>query len=387
MLAPRTIIVGELSALPSILNPPQSFGSFGLSVSLRPDFDSIQDAIDYAHRELQKSAGYPDNHNFVTRYTILVLPGVYKENITCYPWINLLGLARESTWLIGPDTNKPTIALADFVNVTNLSILMVSGGTELGPAAIVGGDFLKAIHGIGLTNVDVFPAGGESPSFQRALELNNSNNAIITTFQASYFGGRSGRACVEVRGPFWWEATTLKTAVVKPQGWTAMGWNADTHFINCFVDAIQLDEFPDSSSASVGCMLTRNCFEVHVRGSFLRSGPDGSALNVQCEDLYPMVALNPKSANPYGVPSEWGHPLVNVLVEGTTLYDSSGGASPRVLRVGPRTQCLFNHSSASSISVPPDPSEYFLRPALGDDAFAFDDRDTEVYGRVTLQEE
>lgn len=310
----------------------------------------------------------PPDHRFVAKFTILILPGVYHENVICYPWISLVGLLKETVFIMAVDVTLPAVTLASFVGVNNLSILMPLDVLETQTAAIVGGSATQNIRNIGLANIDIFPSGGPTDGCrQRALELRNCATGIFTQVGVSYYGHGAGRHAVEVHGPSQTDGSLdLAFSQTDPKGqpWygvlPGLGWGADIHFIDCFVDAL-VDGNPDDPNdhnTNDGCLLVTNCHEVHVRNSLLRTAGYGSAIAIHADN-----PATTQQQNQYqvGFVPGWGFPpLVMVLVEGSTLY-SPGRDNPRVLRVGRFTKCVLRHSTTDSVSVPADPfSRYEL---------------------------
>jgi hypothetical protein len=319
-----------------------------------PDFNTIQEAINAANA-LILAADQGREHDFTVRYTVFVLPGTYRENIEAKPWVNVVGISKEDVFIVtdGPASPlKPAITLAEHVNFTNLSILLpvTMPATQF---AIVGENIL----GFGLTNIDVYPAGDPGkPTGQfspgKGLRLSNWSQAIITRLGISYYGNEFA---VELSGP-------LPDDSGKGQpGWTDIGWNADCHLIDCFIDALNVQ------GEDGGCLRTKDCYEVHIRNSILRTSSgreepptSGAALRVE--------SSGPNIRN-YG---EGVTPLVNVLLEGSSLY---GIRSPRVLHIGDHTQCIFNHSSSESFRLPyrpvPLPDDTEISTLFGDVALSF----------------
>jgi hypothetical protein len=319
-----------------------------------PDFNTIQEAIDAANA-LILAADQGREHDFTVRYTVFVLPGTYRENIEAKPWVNVVGISKEDVFIVtdGPASPlKPAITLADHVNFTNLSILLpvTMPATQF---AIVG----ENIVGFGLTNIDVYPAGdpgkptGEfSPG--RGLRLSNWSQAIITRLGISYYGNEFA---VELSGPLPDDERPNGQA-----GLANLGWNADCHLIDCFIDALNVQV------EGGGCLRTKDCYEIHIRNSILRTSSgreqpptSGAALRVE--------SSGQKNVN-Y---PERATPLVNVLLEGSSLY---GIGSPRVLHIGDHTQCIFNHSSSESFKLPYRPVPFLddieIPTLLGDVALS-----------------
>jgi hypothetical protein len=103
--------------------------------------------------------------------------------------------------------------------------------------------------------------------------------------------------------------------------------NADCHFINCFFDALYLEEIG-------GYYHIQDCFEVHLRNSLVRVG----YLNLTGTSHIAAVRTGNSSGS--------DNKLTNVIIEGSSLY----GPSATVLDVGDHTICFFRHSSADSKS-------------------------------------
>ena len=118
-------------------------------------------------------------------------------------------------------------------------------------------------------------------------------------------------------------------------GWATNGWNADCHMIDCFIDALNLTNGPG------GCLLTRDCHEVHLRNSLLRAGLGRFP---SADPIVSAVRLESSGPNQ----DYEGTPVVNLFLEGSSL----SGPGPRILHVGDQTTCIFNHSSAESFRMP-----------------------------------
>jgi hypothetical protein len=115
---------------------------------------------------------------------------------------------------------------------------------------------------------------------------------------------------------------------------TAENQNADCHFINCFFDALYLTD----TSADCGYLLVQDCFEVHVRNSFLRINKISAFGEPQVLVPAPGSAVATRSTR---------DTLTNAFVEASSL-ECNDPEAQRVLDVGSGTFCFFKHSSSDS---------------------------------------
>jgi len=112
-----------------------------------------------------------------------------------------------------------------------------------------------------------------------------------------------------------------------------VGQNADCHFINCFFDALFVET--DTS----GCVRIRDCFDVHIRNSFLRVN------NAHKRSTTP----NAEPPKVLGAAVDVAGTNTNVVIEGRSL--ECPRESDRLLNVGPNSNCHFKHSSTDSIML------------------------------------
>jgi len=305
--APKLITVGP--------SPPSMSG-----IHHPTDFQTISEALHAIPFIPQDTPS-----QFAYRYTILLLPGHYRERIRMKPFVNLVGISKESVYIeplppdegfpeehvLRPNTNDAIIMLSGGNNITNISILNPYWATKTN-SAIRG----VGIRGLGLTNIDVFPSGywpdkvGKDGPFCRGkiLELTEGwTQCIITSLGFTYLG-----------------PDDFGVSLV------GKGQNADCHFISCFFDAL----FVDSDVS--GCVKIRDCFEVHIRNSILR------VHNGQYPD-----------PNPPEVPGSavdvFGTLGTNVYIEGCSLLCVR--PSRRILNIGPNADCFFRHSCTDSIMI------------------------------------
>jgi len=274
----------------------------------------------------------------------LVTPGYYRERIKMKPWVNLVGVSKESVYLqplapwdvpqprwerqtprehvLSPDMADAIIELSNNCNITNLSILNPAWATSEN-VAIRG----RAVKGIGLTDLDVFPGSDwpDSPPVRaggpfsrgRILELTgDSGICIVTALGFTYLGPDS--------------------FAVKLEG---IGQNADCHFINCFFDALFVE------TTTSGCVQIRDCYDVHIRNSLLRVN-NAHLGSVQEAPEVLGCAVDVAGAAQLDAP---GHIPTNVVIEGSSLQCPR--KSSRALNIGPHANCFFKHSSTDSIMV------------------------------------
>lgn len=324
-LAPKLITVGQTVPTMTPIQQP------------RVNFQTISEALDSIPDIPAEDRSY-----FANRYTILVLPGYYRERIHMKPWVNLVGLNKESVYVqpwavwdseappehvLDPDREDAIIELSHANNITNLSLLNPAWATSKN-AAIRG----RGVRGLGLTNIDVFPASPwpGSPEVEngaafcqgKVLELTGDwSICIITSLGFTYLGCDSFG--VDLQGI--------------PKEGRRVPQNADCHFINCFFDAL----FVESDKS--GCVRIRDCYDVHIRNSFLRVNSGHIDPNLELEVLGAAVDVA-GSAEP-----DAGEVATNVLIEGSSLQCSR--PSLRLLNIGPHSDCHFKHSSTDSIML------------------------------------
>jgi hypothetical protein len=290
------------------------------------DFDKIQKAID----AIGSSTTYPPATGD-QRYTIFVTPGIYREKIKFKSsFVDLVGISQHSVY-IQPDTtprDKAIITLYNDVTVSNVTIW-----NHRNRYAIFGRDVCRA----GLNRVEVWARDTSSPA--KALRMEGNWSVFITRFFGASYYGTAGYA-VELIGPVP-NVRNLRNHRIdtKSDAFTDNGWNADCHLINSFFDSLSIGE-----RSAGGCVLMKDCHEVHLRNSLLRTTGGGSAVRIEATP--PGVSSNVyPNAGPYmGVGPK--APLVAATLEGSTL-----NAPCRALSIGDFCLCFFRHSAADSIEV------------------------------------
>jgi hypothetical protein len=120
---------------------------------------------------------------------------------------------------------------------------------------------------------------------------------------------------------------------------TGAGRNADCHFINCFFDALYLTD----TERECGILRVQDCFEVHVRNSFLRIN------NIR---PYPRKnleawAIVPAHGSAVATRST-GNKQTNLFIEGSSLECNAEAGSDGLLDIDTDTVCFFKHSSSDS---------------------------------------
>jgi hypothetical protein len=292
---------------------------------------------------------------FISRWTILVTPGWYLEEVRMKPYVNIVGLSPDTVFICPPRTrrslkrkNKPdaraTVYMNHFTSIRNVAIAKPAYSKDTDYAIWNKDTYdLEKRPGVSKTDVSDFSAfdvpiwpfpnkndfaevgsdddvkknnatHGEYVMGKSILMEGNFSTAFMVNVGASYNHRRSFD--VEISG---------------------QGQNADCHVVGCFFDSLFLDR--GEALAEGGCIDVSNCYEVHIRNSLLRVGADfrdspaqpsftqGAAVRVRQDAM--------------------------VLLEGSTLY-SPGMGSDRVLHVdkpveGKIAGCIFAHSSADSV--------------------------------------
>jgi hypothetical protein len=113
--------------------------AFGMPV----DFTSISEALD----SIPTLVPDDPNHSFVDRWTIVVMSGFYREVIRCKPYVNIVGINKESVYIQAPadrarDRNDPRLGdvyLSSLSLVSNVTLLGQGGGM-LGDVSVWGFD-------------------------------------------------------------------------------------------------------------------------------------------------------------------------------------------------------------------------------------------------------
>jgi len=315
---PVFVNLQDLTAIDSrilTVGPPGSDGSstsFGVSV----DFTSINAALD----AIPTLTPDDPNHSFVDRWTIVVMNGFYPEEIRCKPYVNIVGVNKESVYIQAPpgrDRERDDPRLA---NVYLSSLSLVSNVTLLSASDAMGDDVTVwgldrygnqrgDVYALGLSNVDLWPA----PPCKLIRMEGNWHTAIFRDVGGNYTAP-DGYG-IELIGQF--------------NG--GNNQNADCHFSNCFFDALFM-----SGDGPGGLFWVQDCFEVHLRNSLVRVNyvPNPPSLE-------PIAAVKTNKNSP-----GWTH----VSLEGTTL----NGPGESTLDVGSGTVCWYKHSSSDSLLVTGD---------------------------------
>jgi hypothetical protein len=319
-----------------------------------PTITSAMDAVPWGLNEPTDDGSNP--HNYTNRYTILVMPGYYEEQIVCKPWVNIVGVAKESVYIQPPANwslpptlpliyigtlRRANVYLNSFVAINNVTLLNRAGSFPTDHVA-----YGNNVIGVGMTNVDIaplskFPDSGPGP-YARAkpirLEGELWHTALLTAVGFSYLG--SDGFAVEIVGGNGRGATTdvdshiencLFDALYVGLRYAGQGYDADRvwHYSTSYVGPPAPTAPPTS-----GCISVQDAFEVHVRNSLLRTRTAGAGV----------------SHSSTGGPGTAGD--VNSLIEGSTLYCAARyRVEPdpaRTLHVGPGCTCIFRHSSADA---------------------------------------
>jgi hypothetical protein len=311
---PRLIIVGNGSA----------------------DFDRIQDAID----AIGSTTRYPPP-TAESRYTILVTPGIYREKIIFkHKFVDLVGISQHSVYIQPDATDGAIIELFDDVTVSNVTVWNFRN-----EYAIRG----RGVQAAGLNRVEIWarPIDRQKDDFvlstAKALRMEGRWTAFITRFfGASYYGTED--YSVELVGPDPAATTVDPITGRRPPGWTYRGWNADCHLIDSFFDSLSISDQRMTSGVPVGgCVYIRDCYEVHVRNSLVRTTGEGAAVRIEAAS--PSRNRNYPDSCPY-MRVDRKAPLVAASIEGSTLE-----APTRALSIADYSLCFFRHSAASSIDI------------------------------------
>ena len=284
----------------------------------------------------------PETGDFRERWTILVTNGYYEEVIYCKPHVNIVGINKESVYIQPPPPSilrpvgerRPTganIYLNSFSLLSNVTLLNRQD-SKPGHVVVYGFDnfYEKGgeVHDLGLSNVDIMPF---SPYPEHPDSL----------------GGYSKASLIRLEGEKWHTAIFRDVGgnYIAPWGYginlIGAGHNADCHFINCFFDALYLTE----TQGDCGILRVQDCFEVHLRNSFLRIN------NIQPyhrqKDPLEAQALVPAHGSAAAMRSTRNR-QTHLFVEGSSLECNAPAGAEGLLDIGPGTVCFFKHSSSDS---------------------------------------
>lgn len=201
------------------------------------DYTSIQGAIDSI-----------TDASTSKRYTVLVMPGLYTEQVTLKDWVDLRGLDRRTTVLQYTGNNNGTIIMSDWSRVSNLNIEMTDTATEW---AIVGDD----VSNIHIKDVWILRVEGGSQISQGIKLTGNTWQTVFIENCVINYGGTTGYG-IYLTG----NSTT-------PQ-------NADMHLRDIFVDAFNVN-------SGYGCVYVQDLFSVRIRSSLLRTSSNGFCLKIE----------------------------------------------------------------------------------------------------------
>jgi hypothetical protein len=264
-------------------------------------------------------------HNRVEQWTILVTPGYYDEVIRFKPFVNVVGLLKEAVTIAGQSHDAghhaAQIYLCSNTLLSNVTVA-IPGNSQPGDFAVRGYDvntypgnrrYYDDVHFLGLSNVDFsrFPPRGSEPGQPGGLiKFDGGWRTVIFRDVGGNYEAPDGYG-IELVG-----------RQVPEQ-------NADCHFINCFFDALFLND-------EGGFIHITDCFEVHLRNSLVRVNYKKVRRIRTKKQRPPITAVKTTSTGR----------RTQVLIEGSSLY----GPGPSVLDVGENTVCHFRHSSTDSKS-------------------------------------
>ncbi|MBK6697254.1 MAG: hypothetical protein IPG50_34460 [Myxococcales bacterium] len=321
----RTLVVGPA---PSPLYP-----------SISPDFRTIGEAMAFIPLPGKTNAGEVILAAPQDTWTILVLPGVYHEEIKMKPNVILVGIGQSAVifppanWVSpeGPGGRRAVVYLNHNNSVQNL----VFGKLGMTSTDYVFwnrdcydiGDRMEGVDtnrraiapsGIGITDVWVWPypvapGAAETSTLGKTLLMEGDwHTALFTNFGSSYW--ETSGYDVELRGG----GSDAAKATAK-----------DCHFTNCFFDALFIDSFSD------GAFLVDNCIDVHLRNSLVRTTPSPAWRKAHQTEPAPGACVKVR-AN--------GH----LWLESSHL-EAPGTNSYRLLDVDDESVCFFRASSTDSV--------------------------------------
>lgn len=314
-VSPRTLVVGK---------PGADLRGYATLNGLKSDFRTITEAMAAIPLPSRQT---PWDRKFLAqdRWTILVTPGVYEEDVRMKPNVSIVGLGSDSVYIFRPrdrpweeplgDGRRAIVYLNYKCSVNNVVLGKTADmtghdyafwnydwygvGKEPNPAP--GGREFD-VSGMGLNNVWIWPYGFETGKGKALLLEGNWHTAMFNNFGSTQSMGYGFD--LELNG---------------------VGQNADTHFIGCFFDALYLE------GVDGGCALVRNCSEVHFRNSFLRIGARGGGhVQGSC------------------VRAEGMEKEAMVWLEHSSLQ-ANGPSSSRALWLRGNTRCAIHFSAISSV--------------------------------------
>ncbi|MBK6693295.1 MAG: hypothetical protein IPG50_13970 [Myxococcales bacterium] len=342
----RTLVVG-----------PRQATSNNIYHGLTSDFRTIGEAMRVIPLPPKKNYTDVDLRPGEDTWTILVTPGVYYEEIRMKPNVLLVGIGQSATifppngaWVSpeGPGGRRAVVYMNHNTSVSNLNFAksarmkstdyvfwnrdMYNVGLRLEGRDIQVPDVAYPARtaervldasGIAIKDVWVWPYGDKGKTL---LLEGDWHTALFTDFGSSY-NERDGYD-IEVR---------------------CKHKNADCHFMNCFFDALFMEEGPG------GCMLIEDAFDVHVRGSLLRTNVTEAYYTAKNFDKatsayrpIPGSCVCIRDTDETSSASDVSPTYV--FLENTSLEAPSFPAASRsALQIlGSRAKCSFRNSSADS---------------------------------------
>jgi hypothetical protein len=345
----RVLLVGPPDQLDGLR---QYTRRFSLVDGFPTEFPTISDAMDAI-----PLLG-PDDNWFVNRWAILVTPGFYREEVRMKPSVTIMGLVADTVFICPPEKGRSTLKRKDgsraratvymnhFTSIRNVGIAK--------PAYSLNTDYA-------IWNKDTYdlkhkrtePPGKEDVSDFSAFDVNiwpffgkddfdkvgsKDDKKRNNETHGEFVMGKS----ILMEGNF---STTFMVNVGSSYNYRRSfdfeikgeGQNADCHIVDCFFDSLFLDR--GEALDEGGCIDVSNCFEVHIRNSFLRVGANPADKdNKNKKTLGAAVRVR-------------GNAMA--LLEGSTLT-APGMESTRVLHVDPPKPnkiagCIFSHSSTDSV--------------------------------------
>jgi len=307
--------------------PPASYQGYPV------DFPTIQAAMDAI------PLTDPETGDFLQRWTILVTTGYYEEVIYGKPHVNIVGINKESVYIQPPPIRRQArglhpkrvnVYLSSFTLLSNVTLLNRQD-SKSGEVVVYGFDTFHGkggeVHDLGLSNVDIMPF---SPYLENPDSLRGYSKASLIRLE-----GHWHTAIFRDVGGNYIAAEGYGINLIGD------GQNADCHFINCFFDALYLAD----TEAECGILRVQDCFEVHLRNSFLRTN-NIRAYHAQREPLE-ACAIVPANGSAAATRSTQDR-KTNLFVEGSSLECNAEGSALGLLDIGPGTTCFFKHSSSDS---------------------------------------
>ena len=206
-----------------------------VDVNGKGQFTSIQTAINSITDESASN-----------RYTVFVMPGLYQEQVTLTPWVDLVGASRFTTRILWEGDANGTIILS---NQTSVSNILIEGSSNAAHWGIVGSN-TSNVH---VREVDIL--GREGVAQASGVKL--TGNTWATVFFE--------HMVIDINGP--------GSYGMYFEGNAANSQNCDMTLNDVFVDTL--------SATTGGSIFMKDIFAGRMRSSLLRTATAGFDLRIE----------------------------------------------------------------------------------------------------------